>query len=247
MNQTGYIAIIAIGMTLVIVIRHIDLSVGFLSGFLGAVAAIALAFWHVPVFIVIPAILILGTIAGLITAYPVAKLGIPAFVASLAGWLIYRGALLLAALTTGTIIIPNKAFNAIGNGYIPDLFASEVFLPSMHKFTLFIGLVTIVFLVYSSIKARQSKIMYKFEVLPLDIFILKNVFISALIGVVTWILAGYNGLSWTLVIVLFVVAFYSFVTKKTVLGRHNYAVGGNPEAAELSGIDVKKITILVFG
>ncbi len=247
LNQTGYIAIIAIGMTLVIVIRHIDLSVGFLSGFLGAVAAIALAFWHVPVFIVIPAILILGTIAGLITAYPVAKLGIPAFVASLAGWLIYRGALLLATLRTGTIIIPNKAFNAIGNGYIPDLFASEVFLPSMHKFTLFIGLVTIVFLVYSSIKARQSKIMYKFEVLPLDIFILKTVFISALIGVVTWILAGYNGLSWTLVIVLFVVAFYSFVTKKTVLGRHIYAVGGNPEAAELSGIDVKKITFLVFG
>lgn len=247
LNQTGYIAVIAVGMTLIIVIRHIDLSVGFLSGFLGAVAAIAMSFWHVPVFIVIPGILVLGLIAGLITAYPVAKLGIPAFVASLAGWLIYRGALLMVTLRTGTIIIPNDTFNAIGNGFIPDIFASEVFLPGMHKLTLFLGLLAIVFLVYSSIKARKSKEKYNFEVLGLDVFILKQTFISALVAIVAWTLAGYNGLSWTLVIVLVVVAIYSFITKKTVIGRHIYAVGGNPEAAELSGIDVKKITFMVFG
>ncbi|MBN2617060.1 MAG: sugar ABC transporter permease [Spirochaetales bacterium] len=247
LNQTGYIAVIAVGMTLVIVIRHIDLSVGFLSGFLGAIAAIALAFWNVPAFIVVPSILILGMIAGLITAYPVAKLGIPAFVASLAGWLIYRGALLLATLRTGTIIITNKGFNAIGNGYIPDLFASDTFLPDMHKFTLFIGLVAIAWLVYSSFNARKNKIKYNFEVVPFDLFILKLAFVSVIVAIVTWILAGYNGLSWTLVIVLLVVGIYNFITKKTVVGRHIYAVGGNPEAAELSGIDVKKITFLVFG
>ncbi len=247
LNQTGYIAIIAIGMTLIIVIRHIDLSVGFLSGFLGAVAAIALAFWNVPVFIVIPGVLILGLIAGLITAYPVAKLGIPAFVASLAGWLIYRGALLLVTLKTGTIIIPNDTFNAIGNGFIPDIFASDFFLPGMHKLTLFLGLVAIVFLVISSVKARKSKEKYDFEVLSMDIFVLKTVFISALVAIVTWTLAGYNGLSWTVAIVLAVVGIYNFITKKTVVGRHIYAVGGNPEAAELSGIDVKKITFMVFG
>ncbi|QEN03275.1 sugar ABC transporter permease [Thiospirochaeta perfilievii] len=247
LNQTGYIAIIAIGMTLVIVIRHIDLSVGFLSGFLGAVAAIAMAFWNIPVFIVIPSILILGLLAGLLTAYPVAKLGIPAFVASLAGWLIYRGALLLVTLKTGTIIIPNKAFNAIGNGFIPDLFASDVFLPEMHKTTLLLGLLAMVFIVYSSIKARNSKIKYNFEVVNTDVFILKQAFIVLILGIVTWILAGYNGLSWTLVIVLVVVAIYNFITKKTVIGRHIYAVGGNPEAAELSGINVEKITFLVFG
>jgi putative multiple sugar transport system permease protein len=95
LNQTGYIAVLAVGMTLVIVIRHIDLSVGFLAGFLGAVAAIALEFWGLPIYVVIPLILALGFIAGLITAYPVAQLGIPSFVASLAGWLIYRGLLLL--------------------------------------------------------------------------------------------------------------------------------------------------------
>lgn len=247
LNQTGYIAIIAVGMTLIIVIRHIDLSVGFLSGFLGAIAAIALSFWGLPVFVVIPMILVLGLIAGLITAYPVAKLGIPAFVASLAGWLIYRGALLLATLKTGTIIISNDAFNAIGNGFIPDIFASESFLPEMHKLTLVIGLASIVWLVYSSLKARKNKQKYHFEVLPMDIFILKTAFISVLVAIVTWILAGYNGLSWTLVIVLVVVALYSFITRKTVIGRHIYAVGGNPEAAELSGINVKKITFMVFG
>ena len=95
MNQTGYIAVLAVGMTLVIVIRHIDLSVGFLAGFLGAVAAIAMVHWHLPVCVVIPMVLVLGILAGLITAFLVAQLGIPSFVASLAGWLIYRGAILL--------------------------------------------------------------------------------------------------------------------------------------------------------
>ena len=84
-NQTGYIAVLAIGMTLVIVIRHVDLSVGFLAGFLGAIAAIALVSWGLPTIVVIPLVLVLGIVAGLITAFPVAKLGIPSFVASLAG------------------------------------------------------------------------------------------------------------------------------------------------------------------
>lgn len=247
MNQTGYIAVIAIGMTLIIVIRHIDLSVGFLSGFLGAIAAIAMVSWNLPVYIVIPMVLFFGLIAGLITAYPVAKLGIPAFVASLAGWLIYRGALLMATLKTGTIVIPNKDFNAIGNGYIPDFFASDKFLPGTHKLTLLLGLITIVWIIVSSIKDRRSKQSYNFETLSLDLFIFKQVFISVLMGIVTWILAGYNGLSWTLAIVLVVVAVYNFVTKKTVIGRHIYAVGGNPEAAELSGINVQKVTFIVFG
>ncbi|WP_319476519.1 ABC transporter permease subunit [Marispirochaeta aestuarii] len=247
LNQTGYLAVLAIGVTLVIVIRHIDLSVGFLSGFLGAIAAIGMVFWHLPIWIVIPMILVLGIVAGLITAYPVAQLGIPAFVASLAGWLIYRGALLLATLKTGTIIIPNATFNAMGNGFIPDIFASDVFLPEVHKLTLIIGLLLIGFNVVTKIRARKAKIFYGFETVSRHLFIGQMVFMSVIIAIVTWILAGYNGMSWTLVIVLLVVAIYSFVTKKTVLGRHIYAVGGNPEAAELSGINVKKITFIVFG
>ncbi|PWH16916.1 MAG: ABC transporter permease [Anaerolineae bacterium] len=247
LNQTGYIAVLAVGMTLVIVIRHIDLSVGFLAGFLGAVAAIALVFWKLPVWVVIPMVLVMGVLAGLITAFPVAQLKIPSFVASLAGWLVYRGALLLSTMGTGTIIIPDEAFNAIGNGFIPDIPGLDFFLPKVHKLTLLLGLLAIILFIFSEIRNRRKKQEYNFEVLPLDIFILKLMFLSVLVGGITWVLAGYNGLSWTVVIMLIVVAIYHFVTTQTVLGRHIYAVGGNPEAAELSGINVKNITYVVFG
>jgi putative multiple sugar transport system permease protein len=245
-NQMGYIAVLAIGMTLVIVIRHIDLSVGFMAGFLGAVAAIALTSWGLPVWLVIPMVLVFGILAGLVTATTVAKLGIPSFVATLAGWLIYRGALLQATLKTGTIIIPNDAFNAIGNGYIPDL-PMESFLPGLHKVTLLLGIITAVLMIFSAINNRRQKLAYDFEVPSKNMFILRLVFTTLLIGAITYVLAGYNGLSWTAVIVIAVTLLYNFVTTKTFLGRHIYAVGGNPEAAELSGISVNKITYVVFG
>lgn len=243
-NQTGYIAVLAVGMTLMIVIRHIDLSVGFLAGFLGAVAAIALRFWELPTIVVVPMVLVMGALAGLLTALPVAELKIPSFVASLAGWLIYRGALQLVTAGTGTIIIEDEIFNAIGNGFIPDVPFSLI--PGYHTLTLLLGVVAIVAYVLSEIRTRNKKLAYNFEVLPIDMFVLKLVFISTLIGLLAWIMAGYNGLSWTMVIVLLVVAMYHFVTTQTVLGRHIYAVGGNPEAAELSGISVKRITYIVF-
>jgi putative multiple sugar transport system permease protein len=220
--------------------------VGFLAGFLGAIAAIALAFWNWPVYLVIPFVLGLGIVAGCITAFPVAQLGIPSFVASLAGWLIYRGAILLVTLNTGTIIIPDDTFNAIGNGYIPDIPGLD-FLPVPHKLTLLLGLVAIVFYIIGEINSRKSKMAYNFEVLSPGMFALKLTFISILGVLVTWVLAGYNGLSWTVVIVLLVVGIYHFVTTQTVLGRHIYAVGGNPEAAQLSGINVKKLIFVVFG
>jgi putative multiple sugar transport system permease protein len=245
MNQTGYIAVLAVGMTLVIVIRHIDLSVGFLSGFIGAIAAIAMASWHMPIYLVIPMSLALGILAGLITGYLVAQLGIPAFVATLGGWLAYRGALLLVLAGTGTIIISDSAFNAIGNGYLPDIPGLRI-LPGLNTLTLILGLAAIVLYIFSEINSRRKKQAYNFEVLPRAIFILKLVFVSVLIAYITWVLAGYNGLSWTMVIMLIVVGVYHFITTQTVLGRHIYAIGGNPEAAELSGISVKRITYLVF-
>lgn len=246
LNQTGYIAVLAVGMTLVIVIRHIDLSVGLLAGFLGAIAAIALAFWKLPVWTVVPLVLILGTLAGLVTAFPVAQLKIPSFVATLAAMLVYRGLLLLVTEGTGTIIVPDKTFNDIGNGYIPDL-PDLGFLPEVHKLTLLLGIVGIVLFVLSEISTRRKKQAYNFEVLPNDMFVLKLVFVALVIGGITWLLASYNGLSWTVVVVLIVVAIYHFITTQTVLGRHIYAIGGNPEAAELSGISVKRLTYVVFG
>jgi putative multiple sugar transport system permease protein len=246
LNQTGYIAVLAVGMTLVIIIRHIDLSVGFLAGFMGAVAAIALTAWKFPVIAAIALVLVLGALAGMLTAFLVAQLGIPSFVASLAGWLIYRGALLLVTLRTGTIIIPNPSFNAIGNGFIPDIPDIGI-LPGVHKITLLLGVLAVILYVINEFKSRRTKLAYQFEVLPRDMFIMKMVLITAVILGITWVLAGYNGLSWTVVVILVVVAIYHFVTTQTVLGRYIYAVGGNPEAAELSGINVKNIIFIVFG
>ena len=244
-NQMGYIAVLAVGMTLIIVIRHIELSVGYLAGFLGAFAAIAMTFWGWPVFAVIPAVMVLGMLAGALTATPVAKLGVPAFVSTMAAGLIFRGALLLVTMGTGTIVIRDPIFNAIGNGYIPDL-PIEGLLPGQHKLTLLIGLIAIIFSIYSAIKSRKNKLQYNFTVPNTGLFILQLVLIAALIGYISWILSGYNGISWSLVILLLVVLIFQFITTKTPLGRHIYAVGGNPEAAELSGISVSKITYIVF-
>ncbi|WP_128755881.1 sugar ABC transporter permease [Bacillus sp. LL01] len=243
LDSAGYIAVLAVGMTLVIVIRHIDLSVGYAAGFLGAIAAILLTQAGVSVWLTIPIILLLGIAVGLFNGVLIAQIGIPSFVATLAGMLIFRGALLQVTEKTGTIIIQDDTFNAIGNGYIPSL----VEVNGLHLLSLLVGLVGILLYIYSEISTRRNKIKYDFEVVSKPIFALKLVLVSAIIGYITWILAGYNGFSWTVIIILLVVVVYHFLTTKTVLGRHIYAVGSNPEAAHLSGINVKKITYIVFG
>jgi putative multiple sugar transport system permease protein len=252
-NQTGYIAVLAVGMTLVIIIRQIDLSVGFLAGFLGAIAAIMMADpkiissgLNLPVYAVIPLTLLLGVFAGLLTGFLVAQMKIPSFVASLAGWLVYRGAILVVTESTGTIIIANEAFNAIGNGFIPDIPDIGI-LPGVHKLTLILGVLAVVLLIANEINDRRKKQSYNFEVLPKEIFSIKLVFLAVVIGGITWVLAGYQGLSWTAVVVLLVTLIYNFIMSQTILGRHIYAIGGNPDAAELSGISVKRLVYVVFG
>ncbi len=245
-NATSYIAVLAVGMTLVIVIRHIDLSVGYLAGTLGAVAAISMKYWLIPVGVTIPLVLALGVIAGLVSAFLIAQMRIPAFVATLGGWLFYRGLLQLATIKTGTIIIQNNFFNALGNGFIPDI-PGIAFLPGVHKVTLLLGILAIILFVTSDMRTRKKTQEYNFEVLPTNTYILKLVFISVIIAGITWVLAGYQGLSWAAVILFGVVMIYAYITTRTVIGRHIYAVGGNAEAAELNGISVKKITFLVFG
>jgi len=242
LNQTGYIAVLAVGMTLVIVINKIDLSVGYVAGFVGAAAAILMTQYNVPVLLVIVLVLLLGIAIGLWNGFLVAFLGLPAFVATLAGMLIFRGALLLVTQASGTIIIPSDFFNAISNGYIPDIMKIQGF----HVLSFMIGLVGVIFFIYSDIKTRRNKQKYNFKVLSMGVFITKLLFITLIILTITLVLATYQGISWTVVIMILTVAIYHIITNKTVIGRHIYAVGGNAEAAELSGINVKRITMLVF-
>lgn len=246
LNATSYIAVLAVGMTLVIVIRHIDLSVGFLAGFLGAVAAIAMRYWGWPSWSTILFVLVLGIFGGLITGFMVATLKVPAIIATLAGALVYRGLLQTVTAATGTIIIADDFFNAIGNGFIFNLPSIGV-LSEYNRTTILLGIIAIIFFIRGEIVSRRKTLSYHFDVLPPTFFIFKLVFISLLIAAITWVLAGYQGLTWAEVVLLIVVGIYSFITNRTVVGRHIYAVGGNPEAAEVSGISVSNITYAVFG
>lgn len=242
LNQTGYIAVLAVGMTFVIVIRHIDLSVGYVAGFLGAVAAIFLTQYNLNVWMVFIAVLFIGALIGLWHGFLVAFMGLPAFVSTLAGMLIFRGWLQQITRGTGTIIIPNDTFNAISNGFIPDLFNVE----GLHVISIVVGVVGVLFFVITQFRNRKNKLKYNFQVLSNSMFFTKLVFVSVLILAITLVLANYRGISWTVLIMITLVGIYHFISNNTALGRHIYAVGGNPEAAELSGINVKYITLIVF-
>lgn len=242
-DQTGYVAVLAVGMTLIIIIRHIDLSVGFVAGFLGAIAAVLMRMGGIPLPLVLLATIAVGLLIGLYQGSFVAYLGVPAFVVTLAGQFFFRGALLRITEGSGTIIVESDFFNALGNGFIPDIFNGDKF----HILTLVLGMLVVIGFIISEINSRNKRKKYNFEGSTLDMFIGKIFFISALILFFCWQLAQYNGISWTVVIVLVVVAIYHFFMNNTVLGRHVYALGGNPEAAELSGIKVKGVTMFVFG
>jgi len=241
-DMTGYIAVLAVGMTLVIVIRHIDLSVGFVAGFLGAVAAILSSKLGLPVFLIIPIVMLIGILIGTWNGFLVANMGVPAFVVTLAGMLLFRGAL-IRITNSETIFTGNDTFNAIGNGYIPDFMNIE----GLHVLTLLLGLLGIAFYIYNEVKNRNKQASYGLHVSSMKVFASKLIFVSAIISYFVYQIVSFKGFSWTLLVVGVVVLVYHFITTQTTLGRHIYAVGGNPEAAELSGISVHKITYIVFG
>lgn len=242
-NQTGYVAVLAIGMTLILIIKHIDLSVGFVAGFLGAVAAILfLRGWNV--WLVIPTVLLCGVAVGVYQGFLVTRIKVPAFVTTLAGMFIFRGLLSWVTAGTGTIIVRDRTFLQLSNGYIPDLPWGANF--SFHLLTLLIGIAVVVAVILTQIKQRNDLKRYNFETTSSAVFVGKLVLLSALIMAGTWIMASYRGLPWTAVIVAVVLLIYNFILTKTRFGRHIYAIGGNTEAAELSGIKVKQVTFLVF-
>lgn len=240
-NQAGYVSIIAIGMTVILIIKHIDLSVGYVAGFLGAVAAILMKNGLSP-WLTIPIVLVLGIVVGLYQGTLVAKVGVPAFVVTLAGMFIFRGLLSLTTAGTGTIIVKDDGFKAISNGYIPDIpLGGEI-----HIITLLVGIIAIVLVVFNQIKTRNNLRKYNFKVNSLPIAAAKIIFVSAIIMCIMWILAGYKGIPWTAVIVGVVLFIYNFLLNKTRLGRYIYGIGGNAEAAELSGVNVQRVTLFAF-
>ncbi len=242
-NQAGYVAVLAIGMTIILILKHIDLSVGYVAGFSGAIAAILLTKYGLNVWLTIFIVLVIGLLIGFYQGTLVTRVGVPAFVTTLAGMFIFRGLLALTLQETGTIIISDKTFNALSNGFIPDL---PIGNGSIHILTMLIGVVAVVLVVMGQIKSRKNKMKYDFKVTSTPVFVTELIFISVVVMVIITVLAKYQGIPWTAVIVGVVLLGYNFMLNKTCLGRYIYGIGGNDQAAELSGVDVKKVTLFAF-
>lgn len=242
-NQSGYVAVLAIGMTLILILKHIDLSVGYVAGFSGAVAAIILTQLKVNVWLTILLVLIVGLLIGLYQGILVTRVGVPAFVTTLAGMFIFRGLLSLTLQKTGTIIIPDVTFNALSNGFIPDIPGLDM---GIHVLTVVIGVIAVALVIFSQIKARRNRLKYNFKVLSMPMFLVSLIFVTAIIMTIIVVLAKYSGIPWTAIIVAVVLLIYNFMLNKTKLGRYIYGIGGNDQAAELSGVDVKAVTLFAF-
>lgn len=241
-NQAAYVAILAIGMTLILIIRHIDLSVGYVAGFCGAVAAILMQTRGINQWLAILVVICLGLLIGLYQGTVVIRVGVPAFVTTLAGMFIFRGLLSLSLAKTGTIVVTQPGFLALCNGFIPDIVKDS----EIHILTMILGVLAVFLMCYSRLKNRRSKLQYNFEVVSRPIFIIGLTAASIAILVIFYELAVYKGLPWSSVIVGVILAVYTFMLNRTKLGRYIYGIGGNDLAAELSGVDVKKVTQIAF-
>ena len=239
--QNSYILILAIGMLLVIVAFQIDLSVGSIAAVVGALGGIMIINNHMSVPLGIVVLLLIGALIGAWQGFWVAYVRIPAFITTLAGMMVFRG--LTYVSLDGTSIAPfPKSFQLMSTGFIPDFFNGK----SIHITTIVIGLIITVIYVLSEINKIKNQKKYNFEVSPIGIVIAKVVTIVIIINAFSYVMAEYKGLPNVLVLLGVLVAFYSFITTKTTLGRHIYALGGNEKAARLSGVKTKWVVFLVF-
>ncbi|MEH7095476.1 multiple monosaccharide ABC transporter permease [Neobacillus vireti] len=239
--QNSYILVLAVGMVLIIILGHIDLSVGSVAAFVGAISGILIINHHMNVFLAVIISLLVGAVIGAWQGFWVAYVKIPAFIVTLAGMLLFRGLTML--VLQGQSIAPYPdSFQSMSSGFIPDIFHGE----SLHIFTIVIGLVFSVIYILNEAGVRKTQVKYGFQVSSQGLFIAKLVAMIAIINAFTYVLATYDGIPNILVILFALVVIYSFVSKKTIMGRHIYAIGGNEKAAGLSGIKTKKVVFLSF-
>lgn len=240
--QNSYVFILSIGMTLCIVSSsNIDLSVGSVVAFIGALAGILIINNKMPV---LPAILIciaVGVVIGIWQGFWIAYVRIPAFIVTLSSMLLFRG--LTVKLLQGLTLSPfPKSFQAISGGFFPDIFGGS----NINITTVIVGLVISAIFVYIEFKNRSEKLKYNFEVLPLPLSIAKVALIVGATMLVTYWLAVYKGIPIMFAIIGILVLIYTIITSKTIPGRYLYAMGGNEKSAKLSGINTNKVLFLVY-
>ncbi len=240
--QNSYIVIMALGMLLVIVAGHIDLSVGSVAGFIGAVAAVLMVHHHVAYPLAFIACLLVGAAIGATQGYWVAYFGIPSFIVTLAGMLVFKG-LALAVLQGQSVGPFPSTFQKLSSGFIPELFAGA---GRLHPTSLLIGAALALALVYASVKVRAREQSHGIEVEPYAFFVGKSAVLAGVVLYFTYLIASHRGLPNVLVVMTTLIALYGFATRRTVIGRQIYAVGGNAKAAKLSGIKSERLTFLTF-
>lgn len=239
--QNSYVIVLAIGMLLVIITGEIDLSVGSVAAFIGAVAGIMLVTYDLPVSLAILLSLVVGAIIGAWQGFWVAYVKIPAFIVTLAGMLIFRG-LTLVALQGQTIAPFPDGFRSLSSSFLPDMFGGG----NIHFLTIVIGIILSILYVLNELKIRRTDIKYNLQTLNISLFIAKLIIFTVIINIFTYVLALYEGIPYVLLVLLVLIVGYTFIMNKTVIGRHVYSVGGNEDAARLSGVKSKKIKFLAF-
>ena len=242
-QQNAYVLISAVGMLMVIIATHIDLSVGSVVAFIGGVGALAMKN-GVPWWAAILLMIVIGLLIGAWHGFWVAYVGVPGFVTTLGGMLIFRG---LATIIAGmSIPVADVHFRAISKDYLPTIFVGQFALTA-----LIVGIAAIVLVIWTQLRHRNRTIANGLKAQPLSFVIVKLVIATVAIAYVTYLFATsgnatQGGIPIVLVIIGVVVAVYYFVLNHMVFGRNVYAVGGNRKAAILSGIDTKKVDFEIF-
>jgi D-xylose transport system permease protein len=247
--QSATTAVLAIGMVLVIVAGHIDLSVGSVLGFTGAICAMAMIKQEWGVGVAVLATLATGAAVGAWHGFWIAYRKVPAFIVTLASMLAFRGLIIgiTGGQTQGLEMAPTTTadrFKLIGQGYLPTFHPAEA--GSLHDTSLYFILAVIAIYVVMGLRVRRARMKYGFQVLPGYAEALKLAFVSAIILAFGMIMVVYLGIPWSVVLVLALAVLFSFIAGNTTFGRHLYAIGGNADAARLSGIRVARNTFFLF-
>lgn len=245
-QQNAYVLILATGMLLCILTQgNVDLSVGSAVGFVGAISAMLILQAHFPVWAALVISMLAGLLIGIWHGWWIAYIGVPAFIVTLAGQLIFRG-LTMTALNGLSLAPLPDSYQFLAAGFIPDI-ADITFMGQPFNLLAFLaGAAASVLFIISEISKRRNRRKYNFEVSSFGWFLGKIILIIAAILFFTYELAVYRGIPMVLVIVVALVLIYTFVTNKTIPGRHIYAYGGNPKAARLSGIKTKRVLFWVY-
>jgi putative multiple sugar transport system permease protein len=239
--QNSYIVIMALGMLLVIVAGHIDLSVGSVVGFVGALAAVMMVQYDMHFIPVTLICLAVGAAIGAAQGYFIAFFKIPSFIVTLAGMLVFKG--LSLALLQGQSVGPfPEAFQRLSSGFIPDVFGGE----TLRITSLAAGVVIALVLIVAKFRARANQTEHGMEEEPYPFFVVKNLVFAAIIMYFCYLMASYKGLPNVLIVMGVLMLFYDFITSRTTIGRRIYALGGNEKAAKLSGIKTDRLSFYTF-